>query len=60
MFEKFVRFFIENSRLNYTLFFLICAIGVWSYNKTPKEIFPLLNWTLCALAALTRERPLTF
>lgn len=40
MFEKFVRFFIENSRLNYTLFFLICAIGVWSYNKTPKEIFP--------------------
>jgi multidrug efflux pump subunit AcrB len=40
MFEKFVRFFINNSRLNYTLFFLIVLAGVWSYNKTPKEIFP--------------------
>ncbi|MBE0496688.1 MAG: efflux RND transporter permease subunit [Campylobacterales bacterium] len=40
MFEKFVRFFIENSRLNYTLFALICVVGIWSYTKTPKEIFP--------------------
>lgn len=40
MFEKFLRFFVENSRMNYTLFFLIFAIGIWSYSKTPKEIFP--------------------
>ena len=40
MFEKFLRFFVENSRMNYTLFILIFAIGIWSYSKTPKEIFP--------------------
>ena len=40
MFEKFIRFFIQNSRLNYTLFALICVLGVYSYMKTPKEIFP--------------------
>jgi multidrug efflux pump subunit AcrB len=40
MFEKFVRFFTENARLNYTLFLLIVLAGIWSYNKTPKEIFP--------------------
>ena len=40
MFEKFVRFFTENARLNYTLLLLIVLAGVWSYNKTPKEIFP--------------------
>lgn len=40
MFEKILRFFVENSRMNYTLFFLVFAIGIWSYTKTPKEIFP--------------------
>jgi multidrug efflux pump subunit AcrB len=40
MFERFLRFFVENSRMNYTLFILIFAIGIWSYNKMPKEIFP--------------------
>jgi multidrug efflux pump subunit AcrB len=40
MFEKFLRFFVENSRMNYTLFLLVFAIGLWSYSKTPKEIFP--------------------
>lgn len=40
MFEKILRFFVENSRMNYTLFILVFAIGVWSYTKTPKEIFP--------------------
>ncbi|PHO11580.1 acriflavin resistance protein [Malaciobacter marinus] len=40
MFEKFLRFFVENARMNYTLFFLIFAIGIYSYTKTPKEIFP--------------------
>lgn len=40
MFEKFLRFFVENSRMNYTLFVLVFAIGIWSYNNTAKEIFP--------------------
>lgn len=40
MFENFIRFFINNSRMNYTLFFLVFALGVWAYTKTPKEIFP--------------------
>ncbi len=40
MFEKFIKFFVENSRMNYTLFVLVFAIGIWSYNNTPKEIFP--------------------
>ncbi len=40
MFDKILRFFVNNSRVNYTLFILVFAIGIWSYNKTPKEIFP--------------------
>ncbi len=40
MFERFLRFFVENSKMNYTLFVLIFAIGIWSYNNTAKEIFP--------------------
>ena len=40
MFDKILKFFIHNSRVNYTLFFLIFALGIWSYSKTPKEIFP--------------------
>ena len=40
MFDKFLKFFIDNSRMNYVLFVLIFAIGIWSYTKTPKEIFP--------------------
>ena len=40
MFDKVLKFFVENSRVNYTLFILVFAIGIWSYTKTPKEIFP--------------------
>lgn len=40
MFDKLLRFFVNNSRVNYTLFVLVFAIGIWSYTKTPKEIFP--------------------
>ena len=43
MFENFLRFFINNSRMNYTLFVLVFAIGVVSYIKTPKEIFPVFD-----------------
>jgi multidrug efflux pump subunit AcrB len=40
MFEKLLRFFVENSRLNYFLFVLIFLTGAVLYTKTPKEIFP--------------------
>ncbi|MEA1915288.1 MAG: efflux RND transporter permease subunit [Campylobacterota bacterium] len=43
MFERVLRFFVENSRMNYTLFFLVFAIGIYSYNKMPKEIFPTFD-----------------
>lgn len=38
--EKFVRFFVNNSRMNYVLFILVILVGIYSYSKTPKEIFP--------------------
>ncbi len=40
MFEQILKFFVNNSRLNYTLFFLLFLGGIFSYNKIPKEIFP--------------------
>lgn len=40
MFDKVLSFFINNTRVNYTLFVLIFSIGIWSYSNTPKEIFP--------------------
>jgi len=40
MFEKLLRFFVNNSRLNYFLFILVFLSGVALYTKTPKEIFP--------------------
>lgn len=40
MFEKFLRFFLNNARLNYLLFVLVFALGIYSYIQTPKEIFP--------------------
>jgi multidrug efflux pump subunit AcrB len=40
MFEKILRFFVNNSRLNYFLFILVFVTGIVLYTKTPKEIFP--------------------
>jgi len=40
MFEKLLRFFVNNSRLNYFLFILVFVTGIVLYTKTPKEIFP--------------------
>lgn len=50
MFEKFVRFFTINSRLNYTFFLLIVLAGIWSYNKTPKEIFPSFDLDIISIS----------
>jgi HAE1 family hydrophobic/amphiphilic exporter-1 len=49
MFERFLRFFVENSRMNYTLFFLIFAVGIWSYHKMPKEIFPAFEMDMVSI-----------
>ena len=40
MFEQILKFFVNNARLNYALFFLLFLAGIFSYNKIPKEIFP--------------------
>ena len=49
MFEKFLKFFVENSRMNYTLFVLVFAVGIWSYNNTPKEIFPSFDMDMISV-----------
>ena len=43
MFERVLRFFIENYKINYTLFFLLFAVGIYSYTKIPKEISPYIE-----------------
>ena len=49
MFDKILKFFVENSRVNYTLFILVFAIGIWSYTKTPKEIFPSFDLDMISI-----------
>lgn len=43
MFERFLKFFLENYKMNYTLFFLIFAMGIYAYTKIPKEISPMIE-----------------
>ena len=50
MFEKFLRFFVNNARMNYTLFVLLVAVGVVSYIKTPKEIFPVFDLDMISVS----------
>jgi HAE1 family hydrophobic/amphiphilic exporter-1 len=50
MFEQILRFFINNSRMNYTLFVLVFAVGVVSYIKTPKEIFPVFDLDMISVS----------
>jgi len=50
MFEKILRFFIDNARLNYFLFFLIFIAGVVSYMRTPKEIFPSFDLDMVSIS----------
>jgi len=38
--EKLITFFSNNSKMNYVLFLLVCFVGITSYMKTPKEVFP--------------------
>lgn len=43
MFEKMLKFFIENYKINYLLFFLLFAAGIYSYTQIPKEISPVID-----------------
>lgn len=40
MFDKILKYFIYNYKINYALFFLIFAIGIFSYYQIPKEVSP--------------------
>jgi len=50
MFEKLIRFFVNNARLNYLLFFLVVALGVYAYLKIPKEIFPSFDLDMVSIS----------
>ncbi|MBA1433578.1 MAG: efflux RND transporter permease subunit, partial [Epsilonproteobacteria bacterium] len=43
MFEKVLKFFLENYKINYTLLFLLFALGIYAYSHTPKEISPVVE-----------------
>ena len=49
MFERVLRFFVDNSRMNYVLFVLVFAIGIYSYMKMPKEIFPTFEMDMISI-----------
>jgi len=49
MFERFLRFFVNNARMNYVLFFLVFAVGIYSYSKMPKEIFPTFEMDMISI-----------
>jgi hydrophobic/amphiphilic exporter-1 (mainly G- bacteria), HAE1 family len=50
MFERFLRFFVNNARMNYVLFILVFAAGIWSYQKMPKEIFPSFELDMVSIS----------
>ncbi|MDX1808818.1 MAG: efflux RND transporter permease subunit [Sulfurospirillaceae bacterium] len=41
--KNIIKFFLDNSRMNYTFFLLIIVLGMYSYTKIPKEIFPTFD-----------------
>lgn len=43
MFDKTIKFFIENYKINYALFIFLFAIGIYSYSKIPKEVQPTIE-----------------
>jgi multidrug efflux pump subunit AcrB len=43
MIDRILKFFIENYKINYALFILIFAAGIYSYTHIPKEISPTIE-----------------
>ncbi|NEW61411.1 efflux RND transporter permease subunit [Sulfurovum sp. bin170] len=50
MFQNLLKFFITNARMNYLLFILVFLTGVYSYTKTPKEIFPSFELDMVSIS----------
>ncbi|MCH9739473.1 MAG: efflux RND transporter permease subunit [Epsilonproteobacteria bacterium] len=50
MFQNLLKFFITNARMNYLLFFLVFLTGIYSYTKTPKEIFPSFELDMISIS----------
>lgn len=43
MFDRALKFFIENYKINYALFFLLIGLGSYSYTQIPKEVSPTIE-----------------
>jgi len=43
MFERILRFSLDNYRVNYAIFFLIIALGITAYRQLPKELSPTIE-----------------
>lgn len=41
--SKLIEYFLKNSRLNYTLLVFVLVMGIFSYIKIPKEMFPTVS-----------------
>jgi multidrug efflux pump subunit AcrB len=50
MFEKIIKFFIDNYKLNYVMFGAVIVVGVLLYQKLPKEIFPNFKLDIIAIS----------
>lgn len=43
MFDKIIKFFIENYKINYALFIFLFIVGIYAYTKIPKEVQPTIE-----------------
>jgi len=43
MFDKTIKFFIENYKINYALFIFVFILGIYSYSNIPKEVNPTIE-----------------
>ncbi|UFH59712.1 efflux RND transporter permease subunit [Sulfurovum mangrovi] len=43
MFDRIIKFFIENYKINYALFIFLFAAGIYTYSKIPKEVNPTVE-----------------
>ncbi|MFT7880218.1 MAG: efflux RND transporter permease subunit [Sulfurimonas sp.] len=43
MFDRIIRFFIENYKINYALFIFLFVAGIYAYMQIPKEVNPTIE-----------------
>jgi len=46
---KIIAFFLKNSRLNYTILFFVLFMGIGSYQKMTKELFPIIDLDMISI-----------